>query len=520
MNIRHRMKPSKKRVRRGVGILGVLGVLQLAMPGRANAQTGIGPVDWVIDGVGDLIGGGVGAVAAKVAQTIFTKVFEFVAGLIAAAVTKATELLISVFDAIDVKVDAKGMLMGTASSKLQLQMIAFGGFMVMLLFLIRLCSALMHNQMGQVARELFFDLPFTIIGTAAAGAIGFIFLQVSNAMASSFSQDFAENIGKFSGEFFTVDAIMTGGFFTLIFALVYIFGAIVVGIELIIRASLLTITFAVAPAMISTRTWEGTRRFSRKFIEVSLALMFAKPAAAFALALGTAQLSDSATALSPVKLIIGTTITVLAAFMPFAIFKLIPVVEGAAVQQGIKGAPVRVAQTVLGLGASAALIQGALKPDNAGGGGQASGGTSGGSGTGGAGSGPTSGGGSPAAGSTQSGPVPSGGGRAGTGGGSRSGGSGGAAAAPAIRGAGSGGTPNQVVPDSAPSPAAVGPESPHPDVSSSPAGSSMPAVDTARRDRDRKAQAMRTAVGSIPTKSVAFADSFFTDEEKEKEIIR
>ncbi len=523
MGKQHRIRPHTKpggprKYGRRLGIIGVLSFLQVMSVGRAEAQTGIAPIDWVVDGVGDLIGGGVGAVAAKVAQTIFGKVFEFIAGLIAAAVTKATELLISVFDAIDVKVDAKGILTGSASSKLHLQMIAFGGFMVMLLFLVRLCSALIHNQMGQVARELFFDLPFTIIGTAAAGAIGFVFLQVSNAMAASFSQDFATNIGTFTGEFFTVDALVSGGVFSMLFAVVYILGAIMVGLELIIRASLLTIIFAVSPVMISTRTWEGTRRYSRKFIETALALMFAKPAAAFALALGTAQLTDSATALSPVKLIIGTTITVLAAFMPFAIFKLFPVVEGAAVQQGIKGAPVRVAQTILGMAASASLIT------NGGNALAASGGSAGGSSAGSPGSG-------------------TGGGNPNTGGGG-----GGGSGSPAPTGGGNP-TPTGTVPAGSPSTPTASPSTPtnstanattsspasSAESSSTPAGpasaggtqgSAAPSGTQTRTGNSassasgsrNKAVAARVAVNSLPTTPVAYADTFFDDEKESATI--
>jgi hypothetical protein len=392
-----------RKTRRIAVIVSTLSVLQLATPGRANAQTGT-PVDWFIDPIGDLVGGGISGVASTVANTIFEKVLEFVAGLIADAVTKATELLISVFDAIDVQVGADGTLTGAASSKLHLQMVAFGGFLVTLLFLVRLASALIHRQMGQVARELFFDLPITIIGTAAAGAIGYIFLQVTNEMAATFSQDFATNIGAFAGQFFTKDALVSGGIFSILFAIVYIIGAVLVGLELIIRASLLTVIFAVAPVMIATRTWEGTRRYSRKFIEVSFALLFAKPAAAFALALGSAQLADPGDGTDIVKLLLGTTITIMAAYMPFALFKLIPIVEGAAVQQGIKGAPVRVAQTALGMAASAALIAGS--------GGAAAGaaGATGGAGGAGGGAGGAGGGGGPSGAAGSGGRTPSPGG--------------------------------------------------------------------------------------------------------------
>ncbi len=460
----------KRRLRKIVVLLSALSVLQVASAGTANAQTGT-PADWVIDPIGDLVGGGIGAVAEKVANTIFEKVFAFVSGLIADAVMKATELLISVFDAIDVRVGADGTLTGAVSSKLHLQMVALGGFLVTLLFLVRLASALIHRQMGQVARELFFDLPITIIGTAAAGAVGFILLQVSNEMAASFSQDFATNIGAFSGQFFTKDALVTGGIFSVLFAIIYIVGAVLVGLELIVRASLLTVVFAVAPVMVATRTWEGTRRYSRRFIEVSLALLFAKPAAAFALALGSAQLADPGNGNDVVKVLLGTTITVMAAYMPFALFKLIPIVEGAAVQQGVKGAPVRVAQAAFGMAASAALIAG-------GGGGSA--GTAAGGGAGGG---------------------------AGAGGGSGLPGGSGGSAPPS----GGGLTPTAGSNSSAASQAAPGDDEGSRSASWSGPNSARVAPPISRGSRGAALSVANRVVGSVPTQSqqVVSADAFF-----------
>lgn len=392
----------------GFGCVAWLSVATVFAP-SAHAVDIPNPVDWVGEKIGDFVGGGVSSVASAIADVMFTKVFEFVAGLIAAAVTKATELLVSVFDAFTVKVGDNGMLNGGLSSSLQLQMLALGAALLVLFFLIRIISALIGQQMGKVARELFFDLPFTVIGTAAAGVIGVLILRLTDEMAGALSGSFAENLGAFAGQFFTVTALVEGGLFHVLFAVFYILGAIVVGLELIVRASLLTIVFVVAPVMMATRTWEGSRRYARRFIEVSLALMFAKPAAAMALALGAAQLADGGDATSPVQMMLGTTIVLLAAFMPFALFKLIPLVESAAaVQQGIKGAPVRVAQTVAGFATAAALLSTA---------GGASAAAAAGSGAGSTGGGPGGGGGSGGSGS-------------GGGGGSSGGGGGGATAGP------------------------------------------------------------------------------------------
>ena len=417
-----RSRPVRYLRRISIGVIGWLSIATLYAP-QASAVDIPNPIDWVGDKIGDVVGGGVSSVASAIADVLFSKVFEFIADLIAAAVTKATELLVSVFDAVTVKIGDNGVLNGGLSASLQLQMLALGAALLVLFFLIRIISALITQQMGKVARELFFDLPFTVIGTAATGVIGVLILKLTDEMASALSGGFAENLGSFAGQFFTTTALVEGGVFQVLFAILYILGAIFVGLELIVRASLLTIIFVVAPVMMATRTWEGSRRYARRFIEISLALMFAKPAAAMALALGAAQMADGVDATSPVQMMLGTTIVLLAAFMPFALFKLIPLVEGAAsVQQGIKGAPVRVAQTVAGFATTAALLSGAGAAGAAAGAAGPGGGGPGGTGSS---SGGPSGGGPTSTGPTSSGLTGSGsGGGGGTGGGSGSGGSG------------------------------------------------------------------------------------------------
>lgn len=348
------------------------------------------PIDWVT--------GGVGKVVAEVANAVFGGIIKFIAELIANAVTSATELLVTVFNNINVGVNAQGKMTDIGNSGIQHQFVALGASLVLLLFLVRICSGLATGQMSRVARELFFDLPFTIIGTVAAGAIGYLILTLTDEMSASITANFAKDIGAFAGKYFVADQLVTGGLFSFLFAILYILGAIALGAQLVVRAALLEVIFIVAPAMIATRTWEGSRRYSRRFIEIAIGLMFGKPAAALALAIGAANLSA---ANGVVGLLKGVTLVLLGSFMPFAVFKLIPIVEGAAVQQGISGAPIRAAQTALGTAASIAILKGA-------GGGAASaakggGGDAGGGGAAAGAAGPSSGGGanpSPSSGSS------------------------------------------------------------------------------------------------------------------------
>jgi hypothetical protein len=336
-----------RRARRfGFIVAGMVAVDNVVFAPVAQAQW-YNPADWLTSGIGKVVG--------EIADAVFGGIIKFIADLIAAAVTSATELLISIFNNINVGVDGGGKMTGARTSALQTEFVALGAALVLLLFFARIISGLATGQMGKVAREMFFDLPFTIIGTVAAGAIGFLILELTDQMAASLTTDFATDIGGFAGKFFAADVLVTGGLFSFLFAILYILGAIALGAQLVVRAALLEVIFIVAPAMIATRTWEGSRRYSRRFIEISIGLMFGKPAAALALAVGAANLADAD---GVVGLLKGVTLVLLGAFMPFAVFKLIPLVEGAAVQQGITGAPIRAAQTAVGTAASIAILTG------------------------------------------------------------------------------------------------------------------------------------------------------------------
>jgi hypothetical protein len=336
-----------RRARRfGFTVAGLVAADNIVFASVAQAQW-YNPVDWVT--------GGVGKVVAEVADAVFGGILKFIADLIAAAVTSATELLIAIFNNINVSVGPDGQMTGARTSAIQTEFIALGAGLVLLLFFARIISGLATGQMGKVARELFFDLPFTVIGTVAAGAIGYLILELTDQMAASLTADFATDIGTFAGKYFAADVLNTGGLFSFLFAILYILGAIALGAQLVVRAALLEVIFIVAPAMIATRTWEGSRRYSRRFIEISIGMMFGKPAAALALAVGAANLADADGVIGLLK---GVTLVLLGAFMPFAVFKLIPLVEGAAVQQGITGAPIRAAQTALGTAASIAILKG------------------------------------------------------------------------------------------------------------------------------------------------------------------
>ena len=129
----------------------------------------------------------------------------------------------------------------------------------------------------------------------------------------------------------------------IIFGLLFIVGAILVWLQLLVRSALIYILVVMAPLGFATRAHPGTRHVARRTVEMGVALIVSKFGVAVAFGVGAAAVESGNPAeggdLS--SMMTGVAVMLMAAFMPWVIWKAIPVVEGAAVAGGVERAPVR-----------------------------------------------------------------------------------------------------------------------------------------------------------------------------------
>ena len=130
-------------------------------------------------------------------------------------------------------------------------------------------------------------------------------------------------------------------------------------IVLFVREALIYLVVALAPMAWATSVWPAIASVRRRVVELLAALVFCKLAIAMALAVGLGALGGLGATGNPGEstvdnglaefstLVVGIITFGLAAFMPFLVIKLIPIVEAAVIAQGIQSAPMRAAQTGL-----------------------------------------------------------------------------------------------------------------------------------------------------------------------------
>lgn len=269
-----------------------------------------------------------------------------------------------------------------------------------------LIQGLLHGDGAGMVRRMAGNLPLAVAGMVVTTAVAGRLLDLTDAMSDAVLASSDEQILHFLSGFGAAVIVGTKGFAAVVIGLVAVVAALLLWVELIIRASLVYLLVAISPLGFAATLWPTARGFLRKTIEILIAVILSKFVICVALAIGTAALSGAGTAGEPGagvaegvgasvgSLMVGAVLLGLAAFAPFVVVKLIPVAEAALVAQGISRSPARTAQTGLSTYSSMRMVS---RLSGSGGGGGPSGSANfGGAGPagGGGGGGPAPGGGS------------------------------------------------------------------------------------------------------------------------------
>ena len=130
-------------------------------------------------------------------------------------------------------------------------------------------------------------------------------------------------------------------FLTVIACLILILASLLGYLELLARDAAIYIVVAFVPLIAVASLWSGAHSALKRAAETIFVLVISKFVLVFVLTIGAGALSSFATGSSSssiAPLLIGTLIFLLAAFAPFAVFKLLPFLEMSAVAGLVGGA--------------------------------------------------------------------------------------------------------------------------------------------------------------------------------------
>ena len=309
----------------------------------------LNPIADVIGGLGDPLGGAAEAAGEAVLDVVVTFFF----GLLAGAVAAITDAIVSALNATT-GVDLDGGFFA-ALTPIRQTVLGMSTALILVMFFLAIIRSLAAGEPGAILRAALVDVPAAIMTTVASVSVAWILIRIVDEASLAVTGDVGVAMGEFSASLATVDAFAGSGLLGMIFGLLFVMGAILVWLQLLVRGALLYVLVVLAPLGFATRAYPGTRPIARRTIEMGVALILSKFAIAVAFGVGATAIesSNAAPAGGTVDLggmMAGVAMMLLAAFMPWVIWKAIPVVEAATVAAGVERSPIRSATAAASMG--------------------------------------------------------------------------------------------------------------------------------------------------------------------------
>jgi hypothetical protein len=244
------------------------------------------------------------------------------------------------------------------------QMVMLTMPLLLAFFIAGVIQGALRGDVAGMLRMATLRLPGAVLGMSMAVVFADVLLEATDQMSATLLAGFRDDVEQVA--VILGQLAMSGSLpmlmLLLVFGAVGLLAAVVLVVELFVRAALLYLIAVFCPLVFAAAVWEPLRGGVRKLAEIAFALIISKLAIAAALAVSSAALvaswpggeptalptpEDAAaasqqSASATVGTLVGAiVIWVIAAFMPFVLWRLLPMAEAAAASHGVRGAPFR-----------------------------------------------------------------------------------------------------------------------------------------------------------------------------------
>ena len=286
------------------------------------------------------------------------KIFEGITNWIAKGCVQLLGFVWSVMDrTASPHLDAE-WFSGTVNSPYQVAA-RIGGLVLLGVFFVSIAHGVATGDVGGVMRRAFADLPMTVFVMLALVTLTQAAVGLTDAMSDSVWEGMRANaVGVFDGIGRIATTVPGGTFLAPLVLLVLMIALLFLWFVLMLRDSLIYLVVVLAIAFgLPGMVWPTLRGMARHTIELLAALILAKPVIALALSVGVGALGGVGATGTPGDgiidnglaefgtLVVGIITFGLAAFMPYLVYRLIPVVAAATVAAGVASGPLRAAST-------------------------------------------------------------------------------------------------------------------------------------------------------------------------------
>lgn len=239
-------------------------------------------------------------------------------------------------------------------------MAGVAGVAVLPLLVAGVIQAIFRQSAATLVRSAFVNLPLAMLLTGVAVQLVQLGLATTDALCATVSAGSAADVSRALASVsnaLTAEASAGDGtpaFAVLLAALLVVFAALVLWLELLVRAAAVYVAVLFLPLALASIVWPAVSHWCRRLVDTLVAVVLSKFVIVSILALAAGALASGSNGGSFASVLAGAALLLLASFTPFTLLRLVPMIEAGAVHQ-LEGARHRVQGAVAGAPRSAAL---------------------------------------------------------------------------------------------------------------------------------------------------------------------
>jgi hypothetical protein len=307
------------------------------------AAAGLGPVCQLASGASSAVGAAAGSAASSVAGFGIDSVFNGLGSWVASGAA----WLLGQIGSVLAKTTSIDLGASWFTDHYQ-TMAALAGLVVVPMLLLGIIQSIYRQSASMLLRSVVVNVPLAILLTTVAVQLVQLGLAVTDAMSAAVAQGAGVDGGNFMGSVAhelsgsqPLDSAGVPAFVLFIGALVVVLGALLVWVELLVRASAVYVAVLFLPLALASLAWPAVAHWSRRLVDTLVALILGKfvivsvlSLAAGALGGGTAPIAGgpggSNAGAGFTDVLAGAALLLLSAFAPWALFRLLPFLEAGA----------------------------------------------------------------------------------------------------------------------------------------------------------------------------------------------
>ncbi len=309
----------------------------------ALGAAGLGPVCQVASGVGGVVGSAASQVAGFGVDSVLNALGTWVAD-------GAAWLLAQIGAVIG---DTTGIDLGAPwFTTHYATMAGLAGVVIVPLLLLGIIQSIYRQNASMLIRSVAVNVPLAVLLTAVAVKLVQLGLAVTDAMSAAVARGAGLDAGHFMA---SVTLALSGpqsgqpgvpAFVLFLGSLAVVFGAVLVWIELLIRASAVYVAVLFLPLALASLAWPAIAHWCRRLVDTLVALILGKFVIVSVLSLAAGALAGGSGSIpagagTPAggsggeggfgAVLGGAALLLLSAFAPWALFRLLPFLEAGAV---------------------------------------------------------------------------------------------------------------------------------------------------------------------------------------------